>query len=329
MSRWVVSVISTKEAPVPEEGIKLLNEVGEVRLVWSKGWFSDEDVINSVRGSDAILVRRGRIDKAVMDACPNLKIVAVFGIGVDRVDVDEATRRGILVTNTKGSNSAAVAELAIGLMLTLLRNLYPVIDSMRRGNWDEASAYGTGREICGKVVGLLGIGSIGSRVAKVLNAMEAKVIAYDPYVSAEKAKELGVELVGLDTLIKESDIISIHAPLTKETYHIINEERLRMMKRSAYIVNTARGGLIDTDALVKALSEGWIAGAALDVTDPEPLPPNHPLYKLPNVILTPHIGGGTHESLVRTAVMAAEEIVRRYKGLPPLSPVNPEVLKKG
>jgi len=321
-------VISTKEMPVYEEAINKLREIGEVRIVWSKGWVVDEEVLRGVKGSDAILVRIGRVDRSVMDVCPNLKIISVHGVGVDRVDVEEATRRGILVTYTPGANAQSVAELAVGLMISLSRNLHLIYDKMLEGRWNDALKYGVGHEVGGKVVGLLGIGNIGSRVAKILNAMGAKVIAYDPYVSAERARELGVELVDLDTLISESDIISIHAPLTKETYHLINEDRLRRMKRSAIIVNTARGGLIDTDALVKALRDGWIAGAALDVTDPEPLPPDHPLYKLPNVIITPHIGGSTYESIMRVAMMAAEEIVRRYRGLPPLNPVNPEVLKK-
>lgn len=327
MSKWVVSIVTMKDAPILQEAVEKLKEVGEVRYVWSKGWFADEDVLKGVAGSDAILVRRGRVDKSVMDVCPNLKIVSIYGVGIDRVDVEEATRRGVLVTNGRGSNSTAVAELTIGLTIMVLRNLYQLVDKMRVGSWEEANKYATGYEVCGKTVGLVGIGNIGSRVAKILKAMEARVIAYDPYVSAEKAREWGVELVDLDTLVKESDIISIHAMLTKETQHLINEDKLRKMKRSAIIVNTARGGIIDTEALVKALKEGWIAGAALDVTDPEPIPPNHPLLKLPNVIITPHVGGGTVESSNRMSFMAVEEIIRAYRGLPPMNPVNPEVLK--
>ncbi|MCS7108279.1 MAG: hydroxyacid dehydrogenase [Sulfolobales archaeon] len=327
MSKWVVSIVTMKDAPILQEAVEKLKEVGEVRYVWSKGWFADEDVLKGVAGSDAILVRRGRVDKSVMDVCPNLKIVSIYGVGIDRVDVEEATRRGVLVTNGRGSNSTAVAELTIGLTIMALRNLYQLVDKMRVGSWEEANKYATGYEVCGKTVGLVGIGNIGSRVAKILKAMEARVIAYDPYVSAEKAKEWGVELVDLDTLVKESDIISIHAMLTKETQHLINEDKLRKMKKSAIIVNTARGGIIDTEALVKALKEGWIAGAALDVTDPEPIPPNHPLLKLPNVIITPHVGGGTVESANRMSFMAVEEIIRAYRGLPPMNPVNPEVLK--
>ncbi|MEM4519046.1 MAG: hydroxyacid dehydrogenase [Sulfolobales archaeon] len=327
MSKWVVSIITMRDAPILQEAVDKLWEVGEVRFAWSKGWFADEDVLRSVAGSDAILVRRGRVDKAVMDVCPNLKIISIYGVGIDRVDVEEATRRGILVTNGRGSNSTAVAELTIGLTIMALRNLYQLVDKMRESGWEEANKYAIGYEVCGKTVGLVGIGNIGSRVARILKAMEARVIAYDPYVSAESVKGLGIELVDLDTLVRESDIISIHAMLTKESYHLINEERLRKMKKNAIIVNTARGGIIDTDALVKALKEGWIAGAALDVTDPEPIPPDHPLLKLPNVIITPHVGGGTVESSNRMSFMAVEEIIRAYKGLPPMNPVNPEVLK--
>ncbi|MEM0051026.1 MAG: hydroxyacid dehydrogenase [Sulfolobales archaeon] len=324
----VVSVLSTKDAPLHEDAVKMLLEYFNVRFVTTKGWVVDEDVLRGVEGSDAILVRIGRVDKSVMDVCPNLKIISVHGAGYDRVDVEEATRRGILVTYTPGANAPAVAELTVGLMITILRKLHLIIDKMLEGRWDDARVYGTGNEVYGKVVGLVGIGNIGSRVAKIVKAMGAEVIAYDPYVTEEKARELGVKLVDLETLLKQADIVSIHAPLTKETHHIINEGRLRVMKPTAVIVNTARGGLIDTEALYKALKEGWIAGAALDVTDPEPLPPEHPLYKLPNVVITPHVGGSTYESMRRVALMAAEEVVRRFKGLPPLNPVNPQVLKK-
>jgi len=327
MGGKLIVLLTTKDAPIHEDAVKMLREVGEVRLVETRGWSVDEDVLNGVMGAEAILVRIGVVNKDVMDRCPNLRIISVHGVGVDRVDVEEATRRGILVTNTPGANAQSVAELAVGLMIAILRKLHSVLDKMREGKWSEARAVGVGNEIYGKKVGLVGIGNIGSRVARYLRAFEAEVLAYDPYVTEERARELGVKLVDLETLLRESDIVSIHAPLTKETYHMINEERLRIMKPSAVIINTSRGGLIDTEALYKALKEGWIAGAALDVTDPEPLPENHPLYKLPNVIITPHIGGSTAEAMKRIALMAAEEIVRRFNNLPPLHPVNPEVLK--
>jgi len=327
MGGKLIVLLTTKDAPIHEDAVKMLREVGEVRLVETRGWSVDEDVLNGVRGAEAILVRIGVVNKDVMDRCPNLRIISVHGVGVDRVDVEEATRRGILVTNTPGANAQSVAELAVGLMIAILRKLHSVLDRMREGKWSEARAVGVGNEIYGKKVGLVGIGNIGSRVARYLRAFEAEVLAYDPYVTEERARELGVKLVDLETLLRESDIVSIHAPLTKETYHMINEKRLRIMKPSAVIINTSRGGLIDTEALYKALKEGWIAGAALDVTDPEPLPENHPLYKLPNVIITPHIGGSTAEAMKRIALMAAEEIVRRFNNLPPLHPVNPEVLK--
>lgn len=324
----IVAVLSTKDAPVHEDALKLLREYFIVREVTTKGWTVNEDVVRGATGAEAVLVRIGRVDKAVMDVCPNLKIISVHGVGFDRVDVDEATRRGVLVTYTPGANAQSVAELTVGLMITALRKLHLITERMRVGGWDEARVYGTGNEVYGKVIGLIGVGNIGGRVARIVRAMEvAEVLAYDPYVSESRAKELGVRLVDLDTLLRQSDIISIHAPLTKETYHLINEDRLKIMKPSAIIVNTARGGLIDTEALYKALKDGWIAGAALDVTDPEPLPKGHPLYELPNVVITPHIGGSTYECWRRVSLTAAEEVIRRFKGLPPLNPVNPQVLK--
>jgi len=205
-----------KDAPVLQEAVEMLKEVGEIRFVWSKGWVVDDDVLRGVAGSDAILVRRGRVDKSVMDVCPNLKIISICGVGVDRVDVEEASKRGILVTNTRGSNSVAVAELTVGLMIAILRKLHLIFDKMLEGKWDDARVYSVGSEICGKVVGLIGVGNIGSRVAKIVKAMGAEVIAYDPYVTEEKFKELGFSLVDLETLLKQADIVSIHTPLTNE-----------------------------------------------------------------------------------------------------------------
>ncbi|MCS7108442.1 MAG: hydroxyacid dehydrogenase [Sulfolobales archaeon] len=327
-SRPVVSVLSTRDAPLHEDAVKLLKEKFIIKFVTTKGWISDEEVISEVAGSDAILVRIGRVDKPVMDVCPKLRIISVHGVGFDRVDVDVASRRGILVTYTPGANAQSVAELTVGLIITVLRRLHLIRDKMAEGGWDDARVYGTGYEIYGKVVGLVGIGNIGSRVAKVVKAMEAsEVLAYDPYVPESKASSLGVRLVDLETLLRKSDIVSIHAPLTKETYHLINEDRLKLMKPTSVIINTSRGGLINTEALYRALKEGWIAGAALDVTDPEPLPKGHPLYGLPNVVITPHIGGSTYECWRRVSLTAAEEIIRRFEGLPPLNPVNPQVLK--
>ena len=225
MVKPLIVLLTTPDAPIHEDAVNMLKKIGQVKYAWTKGWRVDEEVLANVKDANAILVRIGRVNKDVMDQCPDLKIIAVHGVGVDRVDVEEATRRGIIVTNVPGGNAEAVAELTVCLIIMLLRKLHLILDRMKYGKWFEARKYIPGMEINNKVVGIIGLGNIGSRVARYLKTMNAKVIAYDPYVPNSVAKELNIKLVDdLKELLQEADIITIHVPLTKETYHMIDEE---------------------------------------------------------------------------------------------------------
>ena len=218
-----------------------------------------------------------------------LRVIARYGAGVDRVDLAAAQARGIIVTNTPGANAAAVAELAIGLMLALARHITLANATTRRGEWRRYA----GISLQGKTVGLLGFGAIGREVARRLSGFDCQLLAHDPYVTAADAASLGVELAARDKLLATADMLSLHVPVSPDTYGLVDADFLSAMKRGAYLINTARGELIDEDALIAALASGQIAGAALDVFSMEPPPGDHPLFDFPQVIATPHMGAGT------------------------------------
>ncbi len=326
-----IAIVNSKSFGLYSNALETLKELGTIERIEVPRDLRGSKLAEALRDYDVIIASvTPYYDEDFFRYNSRVRMIARHGIGIDNVDVDAATRFGVVVTRVPGHvEREAVAEHAVALILAALRNLINAHLKVVEGRWGERGKF-VCHELRSLKVGLIGIGNIGSRVAEILTkGFNAKVIAYDPYVSAERARELGVELVDLDTLISESDIISIHAPLTKETYHLINEDRLRRMKRSAIIVNTARGGLIDTDALVKALRDGWIAGAALDVTDPEPLPPDHPLYKLPNVIITPHIAAFTYEGLKGMDEAVVKAIKDFLTGNIPDGIVNREVYERG
>ena len=260
-----------------------------------------------LKDADVVVVRsRRRLDRCTIDRAPRLKVIARAGVGLDNVDVDYAVKRGITLLSTGDASTEAVAELTIGLMIALARRITELDRKMKRGNWCKNS--GAGVELRGKTLGIIGLGRIGSRVAELARVFGMRVVAYDPYVSREKAERLGVELKQrLEDLLRESDFVSIHAVLTEETEGMIGERELRLMKPTAYLVNTARGAIVDEEALARALEEGWIAGAALDVYEREP--PSSRLAGLENVILTPHVGASTVEAQKRIARVLAEKIL--------------------
>ena len=260
-----------------------------------------------LKDADVVVVRsRRRLDRCTIDRAPRLKVIARAGVGLDNVDVDYAVKRGITLLSTGDASTEAVAELTIGLMIALARRITELDRKMKRGNWCKNS--GAGVELRGKTLGIIGLGRIGSRVAELARVFGMRVVAYDPYVSREKAERLGVELKQrLEDLLRESDFVSIHAVLTEETEGMIGERELRLMKPTAYLVNTARGAIVDEEALVRALEGGWIAGAALDVYEREP--PSSRLAGLENVILTPHVGASTVEAQKRIARVLAEKIL--------------------
>lgn len=307
---------------IAAEGQRLLAPVARMSQVGD--YCSEAERIEAARDADAMLVRTGAITRALVEAAPRLKIVARHGVGYDAVDVAACTEHGVLVTITPDANATAVSEHALALMLAAARKLSQADAALRAGGWERELYLGI--ELAGKTLGLVGLGRVGAKVAHLANAFGMTVLAADPYVSAERAAALGVTLLPLWEMLPRCDFVSVHAPLTPETRHIIGPNTLRLLKETAILVNTARGGLVDPVAVREALETGRLAAAALDVFEQEPLAADDPLRKLPNAILTPHLGGQTAEALVNMAIAAAEAIVAVFEGRRPDGLVNPEVL---
>lgn len=267
-------------------------------------------LLAALGAAHAVLVRSAtQIDAEALASAPQLKVVARAGVGLDNVDIKAATTAGVMVVNAPTSNIISAAELTVGHILSLARRIPAAHASLSQGQWKRSSF--TGTELFEKTVGIVGLGRIGALIAARLNAFDMRVVAYDPYVTSARAQQLGVQLVSLDELIEHSDFITIHMPKTPETTGMIGTEQLRLMKRSAYVVNVARGGLIDEEALFTALSEGEIAGAGLDVFTAEPPKPDSwaaRLLALPNVVVTPHLGASTEEAQEKAGVSVARSV---------------------
>jgi D-3-phosphoglycerate dehydrogenase len=262
-----------------------------------------EELPNVLPGYDGCVVRsRTKIRQPLIDLCPNLKVIVRGGVGLDTIDADYAKTKGITVMNTPKASSASVAELAIGFMFALARSIYKASSTMKSEKWEKKSFEGD--ELGGKTLGLVGIGNIGGEVAKRANALGMTVIAYDPYIKAST----GVEMVTLDALLSRADYISLHLPKTKESANMISTAQFDKMKAGVRIINCARGGIIDEQALYTALTSGKVAGAALDVYAEEP-PTDWKLVKLENVICSPHIGAATHEAQGRVGAEVAEKLI--------------------
>ena len=324
-----VAILTTSTTPMHREAYRILSEVARVNNVETKGWIVDETVLDGVRNVDAILVRVGRVTKEVIDAAKELRVIAVFGAGVDRVDVHAATERRIVVTNSGDANSISVAEFTFGLILSISRKIPMVFKSMKRGGWRsirQTLPSITGFELYQKTLAVVGFGNIGRKVTMRANTFGMTTLVYDPYVSAEIVEKYGSKKVDFKTLLRTSDIVTLHVPLTTETMCMIGRRELKMMKRTANLINTSRGQVLDEEALYEGLKECWIAGAALDVMEEEPPRIDNPLLTLNNIIITPHIAVYTKETLCRMAVITAKDIVNVLRGQRPLFPVNPEVL---
>ncbi len=291
-----------------------------------------EVLLSKAREADALVsLLTDRVDCDLLRSSPRLRIVAQYAVGFDNVDVECATRLGIYVTNTPGVLTEATAELTWALILAVARRIVESDVFVRWGEWHRTKTAWhpkmmLGAELKGKVLGIVGLGRIGRRVAEIgILGFGMKAVYYDVVRNYDVERELGIRFADLHELLKEADVVSIHVPLTKETYHMINEERLRLMKRTAILINTARGAVVDTDALVKALREGWIAGAGIDVFEEEPLNPNHQLTALKNVVLVPHIGSATYEARHSMAEAVAENLIAFYEGRVPPNLVNRDV----
>ncbi len=291
--------------------------------------FSEEELAERVKGIEGILASaRDPITRAVLEAGEKLKIVSMIGRGVDNIDLRAATEKGVLVTNTPGANAESVAELVVGLLLSLLRRLPPAISKLKEGVW--RGGHLLGHELKGSTVGIIGFGHVGSRVSLKLRGFEVRVLTYDPYIPPVKAERCGARWVAdLDELLRESDILSLNPVLTEETYHMIGEREFRLMKPGSFLINTSRGRVVDEGALLRALKEGQLGGAALDVFTVEPATPDNPLFALENVFCTPHMGSQTYAAKRRLLDVAVENLLRTLRGSQPTfsNIANPEVLE--
>ncbi len=284
---------------------------------------TEEDVIRAARDADALIIGFVPITARVMDALPRLRCVVRYGVGYETIDVPAAAARGIQVANVPDYCIPEVADHAMALLLALARKVIPLDASVRRGEWATLKTAKPAHRIEGQTLGLIGMGRIGSAVARRALGFGMRVIAHDKYLSSERAQAVGAALVDLDTLLREADFISIHTPLTPETRHLINAEVIGKMKPSAYLINVARGAIVDTRALADALRMGRLAGAALDVFEQEPLPADHPIRNAPNVILHPHAAWYSEEAMIQLQVNAAEEVARALRGEPLKNPLTP------
>lgn len=314
---------------VDEAGIKILSQVAQVDI---KTGLSPEELVQIIPEYDALMIRSGtQVTKEVIEAANQLKIIGRAGVGVDNVDVPAATRKGIVVVNSPEGNTIAAAEHALAMMLSLSRHIPAAHDSVKQEKWERKKYIGS--EVYKKTLGVVGLGKIGSHVAIAAKAMGMKILAYDPFISKERANQLGCTLVDLDLIFSESDYITLHVPKTKETNHLINGEALSKMKPTTRIINCSRGGIIDEDALFEAINGDKISGAALDVFETEPLGESKLRSLGDKVILTPHLGASTAEAQVNVAVDVAEQIRDVILGLPARSAVNipglnPDVMEK-
>lgn len=322
MSRDKYKVLVTGGGMRPE-GIDLLRPCAELSFLESP----DADaLLRAVGDVDAVFCRSGRISAKVVAAAPRLRIVARHGVGYDNVDVEACSRRGIVVTTTGEANSQSVSELTFGLILALARGLVRANAEMDAGRWERGGLVGC--ELQGKTLGIVGLGRVGRRLARHAAGFDMRVLACDPYLDGVTVVQRGARKVDLETLLHESDIVSLHLPLQLETRHLIGAAELARMKETAFLVNAARGGLVDEKALYEALVDQRLAGAALDVFSLEPLPGGHPLAQLDSVCHTPHIAGQTDESLRRMSLQAGRNILDCLRG-EPLDPgcvVNPEAI---
>lgn len=291
-------------------GPQLLKEAGHNVI---EGWkLTREEMQKETEDADALMVRIMPVPKEWMDRCKKLKMMSKHGVGIDNFDIEEAKRRGIVITVTPGANAQSVAEHAFMMMLALAKNAIPIHTGYKTVGWNVKNSM-EGVELFGKTLGVIGCGQIGSRIAHMAkDGLDMRVLVYDPYIAAAPA---GCERVDrMDTLLEQSDFVTVHSFLSAETRHMIDADAFAKMKPTAFFINCARGPIMDEDALVKALTEKKIAGAGLDVTEQEPLPADHPLFGMPNVILTPHYAPTTKEAAYGVARMAAENLIYYFAG---------------
>ena len=315
--------VATLDLPWPIEPAREIAEVDE-----ASG--SEEDIIEAAGGAGVIVTQLAPITEKVLGSLGDLRLVVCTRGGPVNVNIDAASQRGVLVCNAPGRNAPAAAEYALGLMLAAMKRIPDAHASLSNGEWrGEFYAYEeNGIELDGATVGLVGLGAVGSRMARVLSAFGSEVLVYDPYADDAKLEEAGGRRAELDELLENSRAVSIHARLTDETRGMIGAEQIARMPERSVLVNTARGGLLDYEALCDALESGHLQAAALDVYDEEPPPASSRLFEVPNLVLSPHIAGATKETAHRAARIAAEEVGRYARGEELLNVVNREAANR-
>lgn len=317
------NVIVTRR--IPRAGLEKVQAACNMRL-----WDSDEPIprailLEWVKGAEGICcLLTERIDDELLDAAgPSLKIVSTMSVGYDHVDVAACHKHNVAVANTPGVLTDTTADLALTLMLAAGRRLREAIDAVRNGEWSTwKPEWMAGYDLYGSTVGIIGLGRIGSAVARRVHGFDCRILYYDPYPNDVVAASIGAEYADMDRLLAESDFITIHCALTPETRNLFNAAAFRKMKKSAVLVNTSRGGTVDQDALYDALKNGEIAAAGLDVTVPEPLPPDHKLLTLPNCVILPHIASASYATRSKMAVLAADNLIAGVTDQPLITPVE-------
>jgi glyoxylate reductase len=315
---------------LPERGLKIIREHFDTEVWPEYAPPPKKIIIEKARNVDALAsLLSDKIDAEVFDAAPKLKIVTQLAVGFDNIDIPEATKRGIYVTNTPEVLTDTTADFAWTLLMAVARRVVEADKYVRQGQWKVGwhPAMLAGRDVYGATIGVVGAGRIGYAVAKRAKGFDMNILYYDVIPRPEMEKDLGAKKVDLDTLLKESDFVSIHVPLMKETHHLINAERLKLMKKTAYLINNSRGPVVDEKALYEALKNGQIAGVGLDVFEQEPTPMDNPLLKFDNVVVAPHISSASLETRSQMAEMVAENLVAFFEGRKPPNLVNPDVMK--
>jgi len=315
---------------LPERGLKIIKEHFDTEVWPEYAPPPKKMIIQKAANCDALVsLLSDKIDSEVFNAAPKLKIVSQIAVGFDNIDVKEATKRGIYVTNTPEVLTDTTADFAWALLMAIARRVVEADKYVRTGKWKVAwhPEMMQGRDVYGATMGIIGAGRIGYEVARRAKGFKMKILFYDVIPRPEMEKDFGAKKVDLDTLLQESDFVSMHVPLMKETLHLIDESKLRMMKKTAYLINNSRGPVVDEEALIKALKEGWIAGAGLDVFEREPTSTDNPLLKLDNVVVAPHISSASYETRNRMAEMVAENLVAFFEKRKPPNLVNPDAMK--
>lgn len=312
--------------PISEEGVKILQQDFTVDIATD---LTPEELLKRIPEYDALMVRsQTKVTREVIEAGSRLKIIGRAGVGVDNIDVNAATQKGIIVVNAPEGNTISAAEHTLAMMLALSRKIPEAHASLKDRKWERKKFMGV--ELRGKTLGVIGLGRIGTEVAKRAMGFEMSILAYDPFIPQERAAALGVKLTTIDDIVRNSDYITVHTPLTKDTRDLLDSEEFNKMKSCARVINCARGGIINEDALYQALKTRRIAGAAVDVFVEEP-PLNSPLLDLDNIVVTPHLGASTEEAQVKVAIAVAEQIKNALHGQPVKNAINmpyvrPEVI---